>query len=1424
MRNLATNSKAPNLLRRIVLVAAMFVLMFMELPQAQAQSYCSPGYYYGPYCWYMWITNVTFGTINNSTGCNGGYGDFSATQSTQVNMGQSYTYSVSSYVDYPKYLAIWIDWNHDGVFNMSQGNGPTNEFVIWNTSAAYNWSGSILIPQGVASGKTRMRVRIAYAYYYPNFPDPCAYTYYGEGEDYTIDVQGKQNDAGISGITSPTNLFNSYIAQPVRVTLKNFGKAFHLTSCTINWSINGAIQTPVNWTGDLDTLSTTNITLATTMFTPTAPWDPFSISAWTTNPQGPDAKANGSPDANANNDRNTASVTPILNDAGFLNADAMIPISPGVNNVILTIKNYAPKPLSYVTINYWIQGAPQTPVQYTFPVPVAANSTADVNCYQYDFGNANIPYSIKGQTQNPNGVADENTPNDTGTVFVYKALPAGTYTIGATNSDFRTMQEFADFVNFWGAAGAVTVLFRPGTYTLGQTISPRGGRAFPMTFGSVTGSSYDVNLNYSAIGAADNFLFKLAGSSNFTFQDLTFNANGANFATIFELSGGNTNITIQRCILNGKQNAPKTDAFALIHSHSNVVNGIIIRNNVFNYGSIPVEFESPVGVYSNNVQIYENSFNNFTWQGIDVQYINACQIHDNTFYGQAFDFGIYAVDCSQILNNRINGVTGTGVPNQAGIYVVHDIPGEPAVITGNTVAGTDVNGVYFDGGDALTLTDNIVNIRATGYYLSAGLNVSGTMDGFIQKNQILCTNQNGIVINNSTVKVYYNKVAISTGDYYSGLSCNGVSGAIANNFVSSVNDISASFYNCYADIYYNTFYANNNSYAVYVDYAYDGNFQRNMCYNDGTGLAIEVYSNSGVGTTKKNKDQGLGQGFFFSDGNNLYTAQGADLGMYDGTTCAALIDWQNTSGMDANSVSQPAVFMSATDLRLTQLNDFLYFTSPLGIGDEIEKVDIVGNIRSTIFYMGAHTIVPKIEIVTQPKEVVNCYGATGQMFIVVATIEYGGTLTYQWQKDGVDIPNATGAILPLSSLTHEMPGVYRCIIKGNSGSTPVTTKDALLYTLRDTKITRQPDNSMVDLGETARFDLDVHVYEDVPKDFQPKVQWYRDTVALKDNDRIGGAQSSILTIRDIQPSDYADNYSVVIIGLCGTDQSVPISISAKPKISIKTEPDTVVSVCEGLAAQFTVEAEVNMPIGMNYQWRLNGVALDNDGHFMGVNTSTLTINSVKATDAGNYDCLITLAKGVDVQTTTVSRLDVKLLPAIVRQPLAKIIVKKDAALNIDFEAQGFAPLNYAWFKNGQPTGDSTGVLSRAAAAPTDEGSYICKVWNECGEIWTKECAVTITTAIMMGADDVVAGGYTLLQNQPNPFGTTTTIGIVSPQSGNAVLSITDVFGREVKSFNLKLAEGLNNIEVNASEFSNGIYNYNLNINGIQATRRMVIVK
>lgn len=130
-----------------------------------------------------WLQRVQLGSINNASGANGGYADFTAL-STGLNKGSSYTITLTpgwSGSKYSEAYAVWIDYNQDGDF----ADSGERVYVRSRTTAS-PVSGSFTVPSSALAGATRMRVSMKYN----ATPSYCETFSYGEVEDYTVVIGG----------------------------------------------------------------------------------------------------------------------------------------------------------------------------------------------------------------------------------------------------------------------------------------------------------------------------------------------------------------------------------------------------------------------------------------------------------------------------------------------------------------------------------------------------------------------------------------------------------------------------------------------------------------------------------------------------------------------------------------------------------------------------------------------------------------------------------------------------------------------------------------------------------------------------------------------------------------------------------------------------------------------------------------------------------------------------------------------------------------------------------------------------------------------------------------------------------------------------------------------------------------------------------
>lgn len=143
--------------------------------------YCTPTYANGPGTT-DGITSVTLGAMNNASGHSSSpyYTFFNAVAIPDLPKETTMPLNITYGTDSNQWGAVWVDFNHNGVFEASEG------FVA---SANLQGAINIVIPAGATLGNTRMRVRggndsaiLA--------TEACGATTsgYGETEDYIVNI------------------------------------------------------------------------------------------------------------------------------------------------------------------------------------------------------------------------------------------------------------------------------------------------------------------------------------------------------------------------------------------------------------------------------------------------------------------------------------------------------------------------------------------------------------------------------------------------------------------------------------------------------------------------------------------------------------------------------------------------------------------------------------------------------------------------------------------------------------------------------------------------------------------------------------------------------------------------------------------------------------------------------------------------------------------------------------------------------------------------------------------------------------------------------------------------------------------------------------------------------------------------------------
>lgn len=103
--------------------------------------------------------------------------------------------------------------------------------------------------------------------------------------------------------------------------------------------------------------------------------------------------------------------------------------------------------------------------------------------------------------------------------------------------------------------------------------------------------------------------------------------------------------------------------------------------------------------------------------------------------------------------------------------------------------------------------------------------------------------------------------------------------------------------------------------------------------------------------------------------------------------------------------------------------------------------------------------------------------------------------------------------------------------------------------------------------------------------------------------------------------------------------------------------------------------------------------------------------------------------------------------------------------------------------------------------------------------------MSFTKNVLSVSKEVIATGYSLSQNFPNPFNPTTVISYQLPVTSTVTLKIFDLLGREVATLvNEEKSAGSYEVHWNAMGFASGVYFYQLQSGEFVQTKKLILQK
>jgi hypothetical protein len=1122
------------------------------------------------------------------------------------------------------------------------------------------------------------------------------------------------------------------------------------------------------------------------------------------------------------------------------------PLTEGVNTVKAMLKNYSStSPISKVTIKWSVDGVAQTDIDWTGTLAPLAQTEVTLGDFDFVSKGSSTSYTILASTSKPNGEDDETPLNDFCPAYVL-TLPVspGIYYVGGENPDFTNLKDALEVVSKSGIKGdgAFIYYIRPGTYNGPFIMDNFQHKNNPFVFEN--DPEYPGVVTLTANTNANNYVFYINNIPDVTFRNLTFGVKDpSGFGSRILLVKGNANnFTFENNKLYGATDVTAAlPKYSLLDMEASSMNNIKITRNSFNdgYGSL-ILINSPSN--SSGLIIDKNTFSSFSGRAINVEGIANTVISNNTIKASTFPttYGINVLNGSDIVNNTITGIVGTASPIGAGINVVHTTVNTPATISNNIISGsTGISGITVAGIKGGEINNNNINLlnsnlttATSGISLTSTSSVTEKVN--ILENIVSIDNGSGLNINNYNTDVLKNKVVASNSG--SKVNLKGLSATSSNGWI-LLNEIISGGEAMEIDqsnftVAYNSSLALGTTPAMTMEVG--GNkIYRNQFVNKGTGMAFAI---TALGTN-------------VLEANNYYSSTGTigTIGSTNYTNVAQLLP------IDKKAVSVNPNYLDDFSLKIVELNENLVFNAPLanvnwpeGFQGAYEETTIDGRYRNGVYYVGAYTIVPVVDIYKHTKELIDCAGAKDMAIICSGKANLGSQPKYQWYKDGAELPGEVSHKLSFPNFDYPTSGIYKCRVSAPGIAKPLWSGDIPVYALTVPDISEQPKEVInAQLGGTYNFEVKAHYRGLVPPYYEHFFQWYRFTAAdnkltaLPTNTKFGGTTASKLVISGLEETDICakgDYYFVEIISQCGTIRSNPFIISQKPEVVFRDNPKDV-EVCPESNVVFEAFAVAPEGYKVTYMWQKDGAGIADNAIYNGVNTPKLQIFGATNVEAGSYTCIAEIAsEGISV----VSSPAYLLLKA---EPDAKAIGSTDFEIkrgnDVEFIVEliaGVKPLTIVWTYKGQVL--KTGIwdiyngaellkLQLEAINENQAGEYICTLENECS---TKEVKFNLTVKKWdeAGSVDVITeNGYSLYTSVPNPANDLASVNYIMAKSGQVKFTLSDMSGRVIRNlYEGYAAEGMNTMEINvkALNLPAGVYFYTMTSDNFSGVRSFVIVE
>ncbi len=405
--------------------------------------------------------------------------------------------------------------------------------------------------------------------------------------------------------------------------------------------------------------------------------------------------------------------TPTVNDAEVMSIEGPNIVCNGSNPVPVKIKNKGTATLSSLVVNWSVNNVVQTPFNFTGAMPKNKDSIITIGSF---VGVSNTVYNIKVWSTLPNGLADENTLNDSTQKLNILTGLAGTYTIGNTPANYTSFNAAVSDLLSRGVCGPVvfsvnasdgpyeekvTITTVPGASST-NTVTFKGNEALLTTVITASADRGVLTLNNADYIIIDSLTIEVDPTSTYGYPVVITNTSDNNIirnSVLKSINVGSSNYAGLVIGAPGSISTASNSRFNLIENNT-IIGG---------YYGITVYGTSGSNALTAGNILKDNKIQDFYYYGLYHYYADGTQIigndisRPNATQMSSTTYATYILGASQNLlieKNKIHNMFDQDPSGTGALYALHLSTGaaqvgKKTIVRNNLVYNINSSGTHY---------------------------------------------------------------------------------------------------------------------------------------------------------------------------------------------------------------------------------------------------------------------------------------------------------------------------------------------------------------------------------------------------------------------------------------------------------------------------------------------------------------------------------------------------------------------------------------------------------------------------------------------------------------------------------------------------------------------------------------------------------